>query len=591
MAIEKFRRLSKSIFIIVAIVFVLGFLLGELWQILRREKATAQNFLEKGILAKVGNKNITIQEYQNVLNYFREKYKFEKKLKDLSPQDEDRIKQEAWQYLTNAKIWEDILKKSKIKITEQEIIEIIRANPPQEIRDNPEFKTAEGNFDYEKYQNYIFAPENRAQLTFYAQELIDGLPREKFRLDVINAYRVTTNEIADAKIKDNTYIKTSYLYIGPKIFGNNRITIDEKELKKYYNENRNKYKREKRYRLRYIHFPLRITARDSNEYRREIEEIYKYARSEDFSSLIKEFSDFPTDTQARWIKLKDLDSITKSSILTLKDDSLTVPFLVGNTFQIIKVDKKTKDSVLIRKIVRTIQVTQESEGLLLDSIREFLSKAKSGDLDSVCKEYGYLIRDLAPWTKDRINFPALYNQYRLKEFALHSKSKAISEPLKARGGYYIFQLAEIEPAGIEPFDKVKSNIEWVIRREKEKELMKNYAQQIMEKIKSGMPLEEISKNDTLVELHVEEFNNFRECRNRKGSEFAGALYALEPGELYGVLATDIGSFIIRCDQKETRGEFDELIFKENRKTEIGNRIFQAVTKQPEIIDYRDERFF
>ncbi|MEO0131873.1 MAG: SurA N-terminal domain-containing protein [candidate division WOR-3 bacterium] len=591
MAIEKFRRLSKSIFIIVAVVFVLGFLLGELWQILRRERTTGQSLLAKGILAKVGDKKITIQEYQSVLNYLREKNKFEKKLKELSPQDEDRIKQEAWQYLTTAKVWEDILKKSKIKVTEQEIIEIIRANPPQELRNNPEFQTADGKFDYEKYQNYIFAPENRAQLVFYAQELIDGLPREKFRLDVINAYRVTSNEITDAKLKDHTYIKASYLYIGPRIFGANRITIDEKELKDYYQKNRKKYSKEKRYRLRYIYFPLRITARDSNEYRREIEEIYKYTQNESFTSLIKEFSDIPTDTVAYWVKLKDLDSITRVSILALKNDSITEPFLVGNTFKIIKVDKKAKDSVLIRKIMRTIQVTQESEGLLLDSIREFLSKAKTNELDSVCQEYGFLLRDLPPWTKERINFPALYNQYQLKEFALHSKPKAISEPLKARNGYYVFQLAEIEPAGFEPFDKVKSNIEWTLRREKEKELMKNYAEQIMNKVTARKSLEEIAQEDTLIELHVEEFNSFRECRNRKGSEFAGALYALDPGEIYGVLATDIGSFIIRCDQKQVKDEFDELIFRENRRTEIGNRIFQDATKQPEIIDYRDERFF
>jgi parvulin-like peptidyl-prolyl isomerase len=591
MSIEQLRKQSKSIFIIVAVIFVLGFLLGELWQIVRRQHETSASLLEKGIVGKVGDKNIAIQEYNNVLNYLTIKYRTERKLKELSPQDEERIKQEAWQYITTNKAWQDILAKSKIKVTEQEIIEIIRANPPQEIRDNPEFKTPEGQFDYEKYENYIFAPENRLQLTLYAQELLDGLPKEKFRLDVINSYRTTNNEIKEAKSKENTRIKATYLFVGPKIFGTERYTPSEAELKEYYKKNRSKYKREKRYRLQYLYFPLTITSRDSNEYARQTEEIYKYTTSEDFTNLIKEFSDNPNDTVPRWVKIKELDDVTKAALNALKNDSITPPILTFNAYQIIKVDKRTRDSILLRKIVKTIKVTDETERILVDSIRDFISRAQENNFDSICKESGYALRDLAPMTKDRISFGALLNQYQLKTFVLNAKPKAISEPLKARSGYYIFRLVAIEPAGYEPFDKVKSSIEWTIRREKEKELMRNYAEKVMEKAKAGMTLEQIAQEDTLIDLRSEEFNNFRECRNRKGSEFAGTLYALEPREIFGVLATDIGSFIIRCDEKTTSEEFDELIYRENRKTEVGNRIFQEATKLPEIIDYRDERFF
>ncbi|MEO0074826.1 MAG: peptidyl-prolyl cis-trans isomerase [candidate division WOR-3 bacterium] len=584
--ITRMRRWSKFLFILVAVVFVLGFLLGELWQILGRRGS--ENMLAKGIVGKVGKKNITLQEYQNTFDYLAAKHKVENNVQELSKQDMERISQQTWQYVTEQKNWADILKRNKITVTDPELIEIIKANPPQDLRMREDFMT-NGEFDYQKYQEYIFAPENRLRLTLYAYELSVGLPREKFRLDVVNSYRVTSNEINDAKIKENTALKVSYLLITSKVL-QEQYKPSEAEIKSYYEKNKKKYEQDKRYRVRYVFFPLTITKRDSLEVERLMQDIYQYTRNEEFTNLIREFSDFPTDTIARWFKIKEMDIPTQNALAELKNDSITPPFLTS-FWQIIKVDKKIKDSVLVRKIIKRIEVSRETEYALRDSIDNFLNQAHSIDFDTLCQSYGLALRELPPWTKERINFPSLYNQSPLKEFILKSKPKAISPAYKGRGGYFVFQLMAVEPKQIQPLEQVKSSIEWQIRRDKEKDLVKAYAEQIMDKVRQGISLEEIAQTDSLIEFHTEEFNSFRECRNRKGSQFAGTAYALNPGEIFGVLATEIGSFIVRCDERRENQVFDELIFQENRKTEVGNRIFQHVIKQPEIVDYRSADFF
>jgi hypothetical protein len=144
---------------------------------------------------------------------------------------------------------------------------------------------------------------------------------------------------------------------------------------------------------------------------------------------------------------------------------------------------------------------------------------------------------------------------------------------------------------MQPFDQAKTSIEFELRREKEKDLLKNYAETYIDRIRNHVPLESIVRIDTLIEIHTEEFASFTECRNRKGSEFAGAAYALNPGETYGVLATDMGSFVIRCDLKTQNATFNPATYQEQRKNEIGNQIFQSAVKQPEITDYRDASFF
>lgn len=587
-AITRMRHLSKWIFIIVAIVFIGGFLMGELWQILGRR--TGKNMLEKGIVGKVGKKNITLQEYRNVFEYFMVKYQTENKINNLTPQDYENINQQTWQYLTQQKIWEDIYKKGKIKITDAEIIEIMKANPPQNIRDDPEFKTADGNFDYEKYQNYLFAPENRLYTQLYARELADGLPKEKFRLDVLNSYRVTNSEVEEALKRENTGIKLTYLYFSSRLL-KERYTPTENEIKDYYNKHKDKYLQKEMFRVRYVFFNKAISQRDSIDAQRQIEDAYSLTKTDEFNNLIRDFSDNPNDSVAHWVRLKDLDSIARGAIISLKNDSITPPFLNLQGWQIIKVDQRKKDSVLIRKIVKSIKITQESEYALRDSVSNFVNQARSTDFDTLCLQYGLMPREMAPMTKERINFPALFNQNQLKEFVLSAKPKSVSQPMKARNGYYVFQLISAEPKKIQPLEQVKVSIEWEIRRTKEKEIIREYAKTFSDKIRSRIPLESIAKLDTLIELRTEEFNSYKDCRNRKGSEFAGTAYALEPNETSDLLFTEIGVFVIRCDEKKPNQLLTREQYIENRRTEVGNRIFQNALKQPEIIDYRDNTFF
>lgn len=585
--IIKMRRWSKILFIIVAAAFIGGFLMSELWQVLRG--TSEQGMLAKGIVGKVGKKKITLNEYRNALNYFLTKYQIEKKIRDLSQQDLENIRQQTWQYLITEKSWQDILKRTKIKITEPEIIEIIKSNPPTDIQNNPEFFT-DGKFDYEKYQQYMFAPENRVQLTLYAQELADALPKEKFRIDVLNSYRVTSGEINEAIEKENTGIKVTFLYFTNRVLSE-KYTPTDAELKKYYEQNKSKYERKESYRVKNVFFPLTITSRDSLDVQRQIEDAYELTKTEDFNLLIRDFSEMPTDTISRWVKIQDLDSITQNAIKRLTHDSITPPILTPLGWQIIKVVAKTKDSIKIQKITKSIKITRDTEIALIDSINAFLERARAENFDTLCQEYGLFVREMPPMTKDRLNFPGVLSQNQFKEFVLKSKPGAISRPLKGRGGFYIFQYIGKEPRSIQPFDQVKSSLEWTVRREKEKELIKKYADEIMEKVKTRIPLESIVRTETLIELRTEEFNSFRECRNRRGPEFAGTAYALNSGEIFGVLATDAGAFIIRCDEKKNNMNFNADNYRENRINEIGNQIFQDATKTPEVFDYRDVTFF
>jgi parvulin-like peptidyl-prolyl isomerase len=589
--LSKLRKQVKAIMIIVAISFVAGFLLNEVWQMLRFRTRGTVGYWEKGIFGKVGKKTITRDEYMAALDYFTYKLLKEKRVRELSEVERENLHNQVWQYLVNEKVWSDVLKQEKIKVTDVEINEIIKNNPPPELRDHPELMTEDGTFDQEKYMNVMANPENRAYFMIYARELVDMLPKEKLRIDINNVYRVTSGEIQDHLALENTAVKASYLYFSPRVVKEQYNPTDD-EIKEYYEKNLKEYEVPEMRRLKYVFFPLQITAEDSLDAQRQIEDAYSMITpEEDFSLLIMDFSDKPEDTAANWFEKKGLDARTQSITDSLKPGDISKPFLSDEGWQILNLVEKKKDSVNLKRIVINIKMTSSTTAAVQDSMTKFLERAQHENFDTLAQEFGLAPRETRVTKGRPVSFPNLYTASQLQDFALKAISQEISEPMRGRSGYYIFRIEGIEEATYQPIDRVKQMIEWTIRREKEKDKIKLIADEAFKKIFAGKSFADIVKEDTLVELHYDSFVSFTRCKSAKGPEFAGALYALKPKETSGVITTDWGSFIIHCEaQKDTNNVTDED-FLSKRQEALINRVFSDLIKIPEVSDYRNPYFY
>ena len=214
MMLSDMRRNIRVVMFIVAAAFIAGFLMSELWRMIGNrggQRGRPQD--THGYVAQVGDHNVTNDEYRGVVSYITDKYKSDNKLRDLSNEDYQAIEQQAWEYLTTELTWAKVLKAEKIGVTNDEIMEIVKSNPPEELRNKPELMT-DGKFDPQKYLQVINAPENREYFTNYFRQILEMLPREKFRIDVTNAYRVTNAEIEDGLAAANSKWRATALFFG-----------------------------------------------------------------------------------------------------------------------------------------------------------------------------------------------------------------------------------------------------------------------------------------------------------------------------------------------------------------------------------------
>jgi hypothetical protein len=107
-------------------------------------------------------------------NYIRFVQTHERERKGIS-------RDEIWAEMIDQIMWTSLLRKERIRVTDEEIWTIIRNNPPREIYESEYMKDENGEFDFNKYFELLRSPQSRQWLLQYEYSLREQLPKEKLR--------------------------------------------------------------------------------------------------------------------------------------------------------------------------------------------------------------------------------------------------------------------------------------------------------------------------------------------------------------------------------------------------------------------------
>jgi parvulin-like peptidyl-prolyl isomerase len=588
MMLSDMRRNIRVVMFIVAAAFIAGFLMSELWRMIgtrgsRRGRDT------HGYVGQIGDHNVTNDEYRAAVSYITDKYKSENRLRDLSNEDYQTVEQQAWKYLVTELTWAKVQKAARVGITQDEILEIIKSNPPEELRNRPELQT-DGKFDQQKYLQIMGAPENRAYFSKYAQQIMEMLPREKFRIDVINAYRITNPEIQDALDAANTQWKTTSLYFGARVMQQKYEPTDD-EAKVWFEAHKDSFRTKETWLLNYVFFPLTVTGQDSTDAKETIDRAYdQLVKGEIFNLTTLDYSDLEGETLPAMTPRAELDKATDSALAKLKPGQYSAPYLAAYGWQIVQLDSTKKDSVAFGRILVRVKMGTEVVATVRDSVRSFIEKAPTERFDTLATRFGLALQQARPLIGDQKELPGLdvESPGQLIEWTKKAKpGQVFDQPLRGTRGYYVFELGEVKPPAYADYEKIKRAVVFRMRQEKEKAVWTQMAQQALAAVKAGKSFEQYAAENPGVELQADTFAGLVDCRRKKGPEFAGALEALDPGEKSGVIETNWGAFIVRCDARTTVPTLEAAAYVDKRRSQVGQDLMGEFLKQPEVKDYRD----
>lgn len=586
MGIAGMRKQVKLVMFIIIIAFVGGFLFFQLGGI-------TMSLLKGGgrrnpnMIGRVGKHAITLREYESYIQ--RAMAKFEEEGRQPTQKEIEEIREYAWQQIISDKVFGDYLKREGIGVTDEEVFEIMKSNPPPQLMDKEELKT-DGKFDIKKYQQVLADPRNRTFFQAYALDLKRIVPKEKLHWDIASSYRLTRSEINEILNKAGTSIEATYLFFGPEVI-KNIPQPTEAELQSYYQTHKDKYQRPEERRLKFVLFFTLPSSSDSLQAKETIEEAYEDIKDgEDFYDVGLDYSDSGIDTVGG--NLKELEEDTRKVLENLKVSEVSPPFRTSFGWVIAKVIQRKGDNIRIARIMVHLQPSRETLDSLHTLIEDFRKQAKRTPLKNLCKKFGIdPPRDMPPVTSKGLYFPFVPDENPIITFAQKAKEGDISYPIRGKSGYFLFKLTEVIPPHLATMEEVKGNLKKDWLKEKTKELIKNYAQGVYGRLRGGMSLERVVKEDPKIVIKKEKFSSFYDALKRKGPEFAGALYTLKENNTSGVVMADRGGFILRCDKREKKEVSDPNIALKGEMDKVAKEISKGIFKPPRIEDFRAEFFY
>lgn len=558
------------------------------------------------IVGKIEGNKITIQDFQQAIQNL---YIQEKEQTGSEP-DETRmaqIRDQVWEQYIQRVLYSHEINKRKIKATDQEIFLYITENPqalPPVISQNPNFMT-DGVFDMTKYKEALQNPQiDWTPIENYIREV---LPFQKLQEIVTASVLVTEPEIKEDYIEKNQKANIRYLSVPLSSFAKDTIKVSDEEIKNYYINHKEDYKVVEKRKINYVVFSTNPSSADSQKVIQLAKDIKaEIEAGEDFAELADEFSEDPSVKNNHGdLGFFERDRMVKEfsdAAFSANPGEIIGPVKTNFGVHIIKIhEKKLEDgeemvhaSHILFKFYASALTIEDA----LNSANDFAEIAKDEGFKITADRLKYNVKQSTEFIKSTY-IPGLGQLPSANEWAFKAKRNAISNVYRTAQGYIVFELAEVLPEGFQPLNEVEDNCKNKVQMEKQKNLAREYALNLQEKLNNGLSFEEITVNDTLNKVKLDTVYNISKTLTipqiGRSPEITAEAFSLEFNKTSSLLESNRGFYFIQVIE---RSDFDEEEYQKQRniiRTRLINqksqRIFNAwyeqLKEKAKIEDNRD----
>ena len=415
----------------------------------------------RGIVGKVNGEDLRLDDYSFL--YQNALAQQQKQRGDVSEDDANRIREEVFDQMVGSQLMRQTTDRVGLQVTNLELAEHIRRFPPQEIRTLDMFVT-NGQFDYNKYLGAYANPDPQLWLQ------IEALVRPRVLQQKLFEYVTTTTVIDDSEVKElyeaaGEKIKVRYILVPSQVYLDSVPPVDTAVAEQWYNDHREEFKHGQRARIKFVQFDRKPSAEDSAEVRREAEQIGQQARSgADFTSLVQQYSEdnsSPTGDLG-WISKGQMVKPFEDAAFAMDSGQISDPVATRFGIHVIKCDGRRGtfgDSLQVKAFHILLKV-EASSGTLSDlrlKAEQFAAELKSHPIDSLAKEF-HLVPRLTSFFERGQDVPLLGKQPAISQWALGSKTGAISDVFETANGFVMAVVDLIEPEGYAPFAEGRARI-------------------------------------------------------------------------------------------------------------------------------------
>ena len=602
MVMEKLRKQTKLYLWIVVGAFIgwIFFQLGE--NIASRRKLKPW---QRGILAEVDGKQITYEMFR---------YKLQQAIQDsinalghsITPEERSKIEESVFKNLiTDTKLY-DFYRNRKLLLDDKTALALIQNFPPRELLDSPDFQDENGKFDMNKYRQALSNPQNLPFFRNYELKLRNELPKFMMQADLLATLNFSPDELWNLYKRDKTRIKIKYLAINYASIPDSVINYTDEDLKKYYEENPDLFKRPPKASLELVFLEKVPSSEDTAEARLNAESILDELKLSDvevnFDDLVRDYSE-DLETKDNKGDLGWIDSTNTllrplyDAAMKLKKGDVGGPVLTNMGWHVFKVVDKKKGKVHLKHILLKISTGPTTEAELREKADDLIDLAKKEGFKKAAEELGLEVKETGEFPLTSGFIPFVGPEKVLQDFVKEGQPGDISPIVRKPDKYIVAAIKSKKPEEVPPFEEVKKEVTSKYLKAKKEEIAKATMQKVYEDVKNGLEFEKIAEKykDEYVKVDSTKYITRKMFIPSVGfnNEFFGAAFSLEKGEISRPVATNRGIYVIKVLDKQlpTKEQFEKERdqFVNSIRNTYTNYLYTAWTQELEkgnIKDYR-----
>ncbi len=430
------------------------------------------------LLARVNGHPITVKEYRAL---------YEFRYRQLRQMFGDQVNEEFLKSLHfREQVFEELVKR---RLLEEAAERLGLSVHPKEIQwaiaQLPAFQEG-GRFSFRRYRAVLrdmgLLPKD------FEESVRADLLEARLRHFLTATIFAPETEVRERYAFENQVLRVAYATL-PYTLCEKTVKVSEKELREFYQKNREKYRKEPRLKVAYVFFPYRRYQKNLKIGEEELRNYYEVEKDRFFE---------PERRKVRMIFLKTEPG--KKQATLKKAESLA---------------KKIK------------------------GVKDFAALARKYSQDEATAKLG-----------GELGFVKAGELFKAADQAIFSAEEgAVVGPIEGPGGYYIFLVEKIAPAGTKAFEEVKDKLREELLRRKAREAAYEAADDLYQKaVLSGSLAEATAKAG--LKLRKVSFSRQKPAEPFSRKELLEAAFSLEEGEISAPLETGKGVILFQVEKKE-----------------------------------------
>ena len=470
----------------------------------------------------------------------------------LTLEERHQIEDQVWEELIQNRVLETEYDRRGISVSTDEIVQAIRNSPPADFRNVPEFQT-DSQFDMNKYQRWLTSSVGAQYLPALEAQYRDQLRRSKLLRVVAADIYLSDAALWEQYRDENEQVKVAVTAIIPRnAVPDSAVKLTDEEVTAYYRSHQDDFKRSRTAFLSFVALP-RLTNASDTAFAKARADSAKAAilSGEPFADVARRESSDSVSAAAggdlgEWTK-GSMDPAFDSAAFAMPLKKVSQPVLSQFGFHIIEMTSRKGNKAKGRHILIPIEVAGEHRDHLdaeADSLERLAAEREDpAALDTVSKALSLPIgRTGGVQEGTRVQVGNLVVPDAGAWAFGGSKPGHTSPVIETSFAFYIFRIDSVQPAGVPPLAQVRPAVEFALRNDKKKQLVKPKAEEYLKRLANGESMAAAAK---AMNLPNREFGPFSRVNPPLTDPMVvGTAFGLEKGQRSGLLDTPDGMYVM-----------------------------------------------